>query len=262
LDNGSAWASTGVVDTGTLAAVIAIGAAVGFLGGMFGKGGSAIATPLLALAGIPAIVAVASPLPSAIPATLVAAYAYWREDLVDREVVRWAVLVGVPATVAGAYASRFTGGGPLLVVTEMILVAIGLRLLRHPGGSPEVGIGTAHWRTRLVAVAAVVGLLSGLLANGGGFLLAPLFVLVLHLPIKRAFASSLVVAAALAVPGTIVHAALGHIDWAVVLAFGAAAIPLSAAGARVAIRTQSVRLERIYGAGLVLLGLVTLATTL
>jgi uncharacterized membrane protein YfcA len=250
------------VDTGTLAAVIAIGAAVGFLGGMFGKGGSAIATPLLALAGVPAIVAVASPLPSTIPAALVAASAYWRRDLVDREVVRWGVLVGVPATVVGAYSSRFTGGGPLLVVTEMILVGIGLRLLQHPGGPPEAGLGTAHWRTRLVVVAAVVGLLSGLLANGGGFLLAPLFVLVLHLPIKRAFASSLVVAAALAVPGTIVHAALGHIDWAVVLAFGAAAIPLSAVGARVAIRTESVRLERIYGAGLVLLGLVTLAATL
>ena len=250
------------MDTGTLIAVVAIGAAVGFLGGMFGKGGSAIATPLLAAIGIPAIVAVASPLPSTIPAALVAAYAYWREDLVDREVVRFAALVGVPATIIGAYASRFTGGGPLLVTTEVVLIGIGLRLLQRPGQPHEVARDLTHFRTRLVVVAAVVGLLSGLLANGGGFLLAPLFVLVLRLPIKRAFASSLVVAAALAVPGTIVHAALGHIDWAVVLAFGCAAIPLSAVGARVAIRTESVRLERIYGAGLLALGLVTLATTL
>ena len=112
-----------------------------------------------------------------------------------------------------------------------------------------------------MAVAAVVGLLSGLLANGGGFLLAPLFVVALRLPIKQAFASSLVVAAALAVPGTIVHAALGHIDWAVVGVFGLAAIPLSFLGARVAIRTESTRLERIYGAGLLLLGVATLAAS-
>jgi hypothetical protein len=250
------------VDTGTLVAVVVIGAAVGFLGGMFGKGGSAIATPLLGLVGLPAIVAVASPLPSTIPAALVAAYAYWRRDLVDPEVVRWSILVGVPATIVGAYSSRFTGGGPLVVITEIVLVGLGLRLLQHPGDPHEVGVTPEHWHARLVGVAALVGLVSGLLANGGGFLLAPLFVLVLHLPIKRAFATSLVVAAALAVPGAVVHAALGHIDWGVVLAFGAAAIPLSAVGARVAIRTESMRLERLYGAGLVALGLVTLAFTL
>ena len=128
------------VDTGTLVGVLVIGAVVGFLGGMFGKGGSAIATPLLHLIGISAIVAVASPLPSTIPATLVAAYAYWKVDLVDREVVRWSVLVGVPATIVGAYASRFTGGGPLVVVTEVVLVAMGVRLLQQSRG-PARGRG-------------------------------------------------------------------------------------------------------------------------
>jgi hypothetical protein len=50
----------------------------GFLGGLFGKGGSAIATPSAAAIGIPPYVAVASPLPATIPATLVAARTYWR----------------------------------------------------------------------------------------------------------------------------------------------------------------------------------------
>ena len=250
------------MDTGTIVAVAAIGAAVGFLGGLFGKGGSAIATPLLHAAGLSAIVAVASPLPSAIPATLLASYAYWREDLVDRGVVRRAIVWGVPATALGAYASRWTGGGPLVLATEVIIALLGLRFLVHPGEPHEVGTRPPALRSRLIVVALVVGLLSGLLANGGGFLLAPLFVLVLHLPIKQAFASSLVVAAALAVPGTIVHAALGHIDWTVVLVFGCAAVPLSFLGARAAIRTESVRLERVYGAALLALGLVTLATSL
>ena len=61
-------------------------------------------------------------------------------------------------------------------------------------------------------------------------------------------------AAVLAVPGTIVHAALGHIDWTVVAVFGATSIPLSYTGARLALRTQAVHLERAYGAGLALLG--------
>ena len=45
----------------SLLGAASIGVAVGFLGGMFGKGGSAIATPLLHAVGIPAIIAVASP---------------------------------------------------------------------------------------------------------------------------------------------------------------------------------------------------------
>ncbi len=62
-------------------AIVLIGAVVGFLGGMFGKGGSAIATPLLAAVGVPAIVAVASPLPATVPGTLVAYRRYRRLGL-------------------------------------------------------------------------------------------------------------------------------------------------------------------------------------
>ena len=62
----------------------------------------------------------------------------------------------------------------------------------------------------------------------------------------------------LAVPGTIVHAALGHIDWSLVLVFGATSIPFSYLGARLAIRTNPDRLERIYGTAIATLGLVFL----
>jgi uncharacterized membrane protein YfcA len=108
---------------------------------------------------------------------------------------------------------------------------------------------------QLAPVAVAIGLAAGLLANSGGFLLAPLYLTVLRLPIKTALASSLAVASVLAVPGTIVHAALGHIDWTVAAVFGAASIPLSGLGARTALRLDSERLEQVYGAGLTALGL-------
>jgi uncharacterized membrane protein YfcA len=239
-----------------------IGAAIGFLGGLFGKGGSAIATPLLSVAGVAPISAVASPLPATVPGTLAAAYAYWQERLVDWEVVRWTVPIATPATIAGAYATRWIGGAPLVIVTEVVVAGLGARFLLHPSDPHEHQVlPPAAPRVRMVAVALVVGLLAGLLANSGGFLLAPLYVVVLRMPIKAAFATSLVVAAALAVPGTIVHALLGHIDWGVVAVFGVTAIPLSYVGGRVAVRTQAPRLERWYGAGLLAIGLVTLLVT-
>ena len=235
--------------------VLLIGIGVGFLAGMFGKGGSGIATPLLHLAGVPSLVAVAAPLPAAIPSTLVATVAYWRAHLVDRVLVGQSVAVGVPATVAGAYATRWISGGFIVGVTDVVIAALGLRLLLFHRRDRQAADRPSHCRLRLVMIAAVVGVLSGLLANSGGFLLAPLYLSVLRLPLKQSLATSLAVASVLAVPGTIVHWALGHINWSIVAVFATASIPLSYIGARVALLIPAGRLERLYGAALTLLGL-------
>jgi uncharacterized membrane protein YfcA len=251
--------------------VALIGLGVGFLAGLFGKGGSAIATPLLHFAGVSAVLAVASPLPATIPSTLAAFSAYRREGALDRPVLRWSIAVGVPATIVGAVVTRWITGNALVDITDVVVAGLGLRFLlvrRRAAVRDDVGAGSAPGSAssadpnrlpRVIAVAAVVGLASGMLANSGGFLLAPLYLGALHLPIKKAFGSSLAVASVLAVPGTVVHAALGHVDWRIVAVFGATSIPLSFVGARVALRADAHRLERIYGAVLAALGVGFLA---
>jgi uncharacterized membrane protein YfcA len=240
-------------------AIVLIGAAVGFLGGMFGKGGSAIATPLLAAVGVPPIVAVASPLPATVPGTLAAYRRYRQVGIGDSQVIRWSLAFGAPATVVGALCTRWIGGGALVLVTDLVVALVGLDVLVHPRRTEVVRDDLPHRNAKLAAVAVTVGLLGGLLANAGGFLLVPLYLAVLKLPIKTSLACSLAVASVLAVPGTIVHAALGHIDWAVTGVFALASIPLSSLGARTALRMESVVLERVYGAGLLVLGLAMLA---
>ncbi len=241
-------------------AVLLIGLAVGFTGGLFGKGGSAVATPLLQLAGVPAFFAVASPLPAAIPGTLVASLAYLRAGLYDRQVVAWSVLLGVPATLAGGWASHLVGGTSLLLLSDLVIAGLGASFLLRPTAArpPEAPLGAAPRRARAAAVGLAVGFLSGLLANAGGFLLAPLYVRVLRLPLKTAFACSLVASAALAVPGTAVHVALGHVSWPVVATFGLGSIPLSYLGARTAVRLDARVLEPLFGAALLLIGLAGL----
>ena len=238
--------------------IVVIGMGVGFVSGLFGKGGSAIATPLLHLAGVPALIALAAPLPATIPSTLAAGAAYWRGRFVDCEVFLWSLAFGIPATAAGALATHWIGGEILVRVTDVIIALLGARFLLAPTHCPDAAPKTSAYRLRLAMVAMVAGLASGLLANSGGFLLAPLYLTVLRLPIKSAFASSLAVASVLAVPGTLVHWRLGHIDWHLVLVFGAASIPLSYLGARVALRTDPVRFERLYGAALLALRIVLL----
>jgi uncharacterized membrane protein YfcA len=232
------------------AGVFVLGIAIGFLAGLFGKGGSAIATPLLHVLGVPAIVAVAAPLPATIPSTAAASWAYWRERMIDHEVLGWTLAFGIPATVAGAVLSRWVSGEVLISVTDVIIAALGVRFLLWPGDPRKETTNVRHRRLLLGSVAVVVGVSSGLLANSGGFLLAPLYLAILRIPVKAAFATSLAVAAVLAIPGTVVHWMLGHIDWAIV----ATSVPLSYVGARVALRTNPQHLERTYGAVLIVLG--------
>jgi uncharacterized membrane protein YfcA len=63
--NAVAPPKNGVVEMHVLLGALVIGAGVGFLSGAFGKGGSALSTPLLHVLGVPAIVAIASPPPGA-----------------------------------------------------------------------------------------------------------------------------------------------------------------------------------------------------
>jgi uncharacterized membrane protein YfcA len=251
----------GGVSPQVLVGVILIGVGVGFCSGAFGKGGSAIATPLLHLLGVPAIMAIASPLPATIPSTWLASRVYARTGDIDRRIVRLGLPIGVPCTIAGALLTRWIPGGPLVIVTDVVLLAFGLRILliRHTSTTSDAIERTTV--PRVLVVVGVVGFVSGLLGNSGGFLLAPLFMSVLGMPIHRALGTSLVLATCLAVPGTLVHAWLGHIDWSLTLAFGVACAPASAFGARLALRTKARSLTLAYGVGLATLagGLLALA---
>jgi len=239
-----------------------IGVVVGFLGGLFGKGGSAVATPLLGLIGFPGFVAVAAPLPATVPGTLIASYAYWRSHLLDWQIVRWSIGVGVPATILGSFLTALTGSRILLILTGFLVLGFGISFLAMRGErksyQPGEGEGGAnrpsYWRVRLALVAGVVGLISGLLANSGGFLLAPSYARILKLPVKNSFACSLAVSAVLAIPGTIVHAYMGHISWSVTGLIALGSVPCSYLGAKVAIRTRPAKLERWYGLALTALG--------
>jgi uncharacterized membrane protein YfcA len=235
-----------------LLAIGAAGLVVGALFGLFGVGGSSFATPLLSLLGLSGFAAIASPLPATIPAALVGARQYAHAGKVDGDVVRWSLVGGVPATIAGALLSRVVGGPALLVGSGVVLGVVGVRVLR-PISEVSVAQGALR-RDRpllIVAIAAGVGLLTGLLANGGGFLLVPAYLLVLGLSMRTASGTSLLVVAALTIPTLAVHWALGHIDWPAAFAFAVGSVPASWVMSRQAQRIPTRHLQRAFGVLLV-----------
>src|SRR5579859_6029168 len=147
--------------------VVVAGAAIGMLLGLFGVGGSSVATPVLSLLGVSALAAVASPLPAIIPAAALAAAPYVSAGEARRGAATWSLVGGVPATIAGALLSRVVGGTALLLVSGIVLMVVGLRVVR-PIGQAARDVGTQRRRNRplLVLVSAAIGLFTGLLANG------------------------------------------------------------------------------------------------
>jgi uncharacterized protein len=228
--------------------VLAAGVGVGVLFGLFGVGGSSFATPVLSLLGVPPMLAVASPLAATMPAALSGAVSYLRRGDVNWRVAALSLAGGLPATVAGALLSRLVGGHWLLVSSGVVLAVIGVRVLRPL--SPAARDAAASRRRSGVVVAlggAAVGLFTGLLANGGGFLLVPLYLLVLGLPMHTSSGTSLAVIAALSLPTFVTHWTLGNIDWGVALGFAAGSIPAAYLGGRLAHRVPAERLRLAFG---------------
>ncbi|MCL5960855.1 MAG: sulfite exporter TauE/SafE family protein [Chloroflexi bacterium] len=238
----------------TLIGYALVGLFIGVLSGLFGVGGSSISTPTLRLfLGVAPLIALATPLPVTIPTAIAGGLTYYRRGLVNLNVALWCSLAGVPAVIAGAAATAFISGSWLMILTGVVMLGIGVRVawaaLVASTREREVSWDPSGRRVDLLAVliGVAVGFPSGLLANGGGFLLVPAFILVLGLSMHEAAATSLMCIAAFALPGTVVHWALGHIDPVLMLSLAVAVIPASYLGARIALRLKSTQVQVLFG---------------
>jgi hypothetical protein len=247
--------------TSHVLALLVVGAITGFSSGLFGIGGALVGTPLLRIAvGMAPLLALATPLPVAIPSALSGAIAYWRRGLVDRTLTLRTLRTALPMTIVGSAATHWTSGTVLMVATACALVYVAFAMLRpNPSADSE---GVERSPAMIALATGFAGFVAGFLAIGGGIVLVPVFVRWLGIPVHRALATSLVCVAAMAVPGTIVHGVLGHIDWLAAAVLAVATVPTSWAGARLALRLRSRTLEIAYGVFLALFGVWFMVRTL
>lgn len=244
--------------------IVLVGIFTGFSSGMFGIGGALMSTPLLReLVGLPALLALATPLPATLPAALSGSVVYARERLLRLDVAKWVLVTGIPLNVVGARLVKIMPGSLMMVLTGVMLAYSATIFLQRSAqnrkrrlmGIEPAAVGSQGEnlsRGVLLATGAASGFLSGFLAIGGGIVLVPAFVKVLRLSTRQALATSLVCVAVLSVPGIIIHAWNGFIDWRVAGILSLTVFPLSALGARTATRIRSELLELIYGVAMLL----------
>jgi uncharacterized protein len=239
---------------------VIVGVLVGFVAGvgsgLFGVGGGTVTTPAVdVLLGGTAIQAIATPLPVIFPTSVVGVITYGRAGEVSFRAFRWAVGPGVVGAIAGAALTDVVDAHLLLVITSILIGWTGVEVIR--GRRPRVPwkLGrTPGWKYAAIGLAA--GFVSGLLGIGGGVILVPALTALIGMPLKRALGTSLATISALVVPGTIVHAALGHIDWSIFLVLTVGVIPGAWVGATIALGARERTLRLAVGTFLVVISVL------
>ncbi len=258
-----------------LIAVVA-GAFIGLSLGALGSGGSILAVPVLVygLDQTP-VQATTGSLVVVGTTALVSAFAARRAGnvLVGRGLAFGAVATG--GAVVGARASSLVPGAvllvsfaALLVVVASVMVARQVRSRRTPTTDidrPRPGLDDpiitfsptfacqCPRALKVLVTATAVGLLTGFLGVGGGFLVVPALVLALGLDMRRAAGTSLVVIAVTSSVALAVRVGSGAApDWGLVLLLTASAVAAGYAGARLAGRVSTAHLQVAFTTLLVL----------
>ncbi len=204
--------------------LVALGALVGFISGLFGIGGGFLMTPMLVFFGIPPAVAVASMSNHVAASSMSSVVAYGRNRAVDWrmggvlaaggivgaivgvELFRWLRLLGQADLVVALSYLIFLGVIGGLMLTE----SLGAILRRRRGEPPPprrdrrppwlygLPLKVRFPRSRLyisvippLVLGAFVGVLSAVMGVGGGFVLVPAMVYILRMPAKIVVGTSL-----------------------------------------------------------------------
>jgi len=226
-----------------LVVMLGLGAAVGFLSGMFGVGGGFLLTPFLMFSGIPAPIAVASGANQIVATSVSGALAQWRRSNIDLRMGAVLIVGGVAGALVGVFVLKVLReagqAGLIISLTYVALLSVigtlmlgeSLRAIRraragkHPTGRKP---GQHNWihglplklrfpRSRLyisaippLVIGWVVGLLTALLGVGGGFIMVPAMIYLLRMPTNVVIGTSMFQIIFVTAVVTVLHATLNH----------------------------------------------------
>ncbi|HWJ83188.1 MAG TPA: sulfite exporter TauE/SafE family protein [Nocardioides sp.] len=275
----------------TVVLLVALGVAIGLVLGGLGGGGAILTVPALVfLVGQSAPEATTSSLVIVGVTAAVGAVSLLRAGRVDLRTGAVLALVGVPAAWLGARLGHALDEHLLLLGFAVLMVAaaaamwrgrtqeprcLAVRAPHAPAAARDRRDGTTMVLERQAAPAATrpawsrvlgagvgVGLMTGFFGVGGGFVVVPVLIGVVGLPMDVAAGTSLVVVAVNSVSALAARASVAEFDWGVIAPFAAAAVVAALAGARVAGRLPSRCLRRGFAALLVLVGAYTAVQSL
>jgi uncharacterized membrane protein YfcA len=263
--------------------ILAMGAAVGFVSGMFGIGGGFLMTPLLIFIGIAPAVAVASVASHIAASSFSGAISYWRRRAIDPALAVVLLTGGTIGTALGVWTfTQLRALGQLDLMIALSYVALlttvgglmfweGLRAMmrtRRGVAAPRRSHGWIHGlplkmrfkRSKIylsvmpvVVVGVVIGFIGAVMGIGGGFILVPIMIYLLRVPTSTVVGTSMVLTLVTMTFATLLHAITNHlVDVVLALILMVGGVTGAQFGARAG---QKIRGEQLR----LLLGLLVLA---
>ncbi|MBI4654507.1 MAG: sulfite exporter TauE/SafE family protein [Nitrospirae bacterium] len=203
---------------------IGLGLVVGLLSGLFGVGGGFLMTPLLIMLGIPATVAAATDSNQIVAASTSGTYAHWKVGNVDFKMGLYLLAGGFLGGLVGVQAIkvlRAMGNADFVIKMTYVLMLgivgtymfieslsimkkkpteeiktdnenkIGIFLKRIPMQTRFEKSGVTHSALVPIVLGGFVGILAAIMGVGGGFLMVPVMVYILRMPMHVVVGTSL-----------------------------------------------------------------------
>jgi hypothetical protein len=245
---------------------ILIGAVlIGLTLGMLGSGGSAITVPVLVyLVGHGGKVSIAESMAIVGLISIAAAIPYGRDRQIDWRSVIYFGIPGMFGTYIGAWLGGIASEVVQLLVFGFVLLVAAYSMLRKRKAviDRETDEPTERYRPPIPKVAVegtIVGIVTGFVGVGGGFLIVPALVILGHLPMRLAIGTSLVIIAAKSAVGfaKYQHYLVHHdltVDVQTIVIFAVIGICGSLIGRAINQRLNQQALKRVFAVFLILLG--------
>ena len=253
-----------------LAASLLIGLSLGLIGG----GGSILTVPVLVyLFGVDPVMATAYSLFIVGLTSAVGVFPKYKEGLVD---VRTGLIFGAPS-IATVFLTRqwlvpnipnmiwqiddfvLTKSVMLMLIFAILMVAASVSMIRDPKTKTASTESQLSFNYPLIVLeGAIVGVLTGLVGAGGGFLIIPALVLLTKLPMKKAVGTSLLIIAAKSLIGFTSDASQQTMDWALLLSITLMAVAGLFAGNALSKKIEGVKLKKGFGWFVLVMGVYIL----
>ena len=240
----------------TIAAAVIAGVFIGLMSGLIGVGGGVIMVPAFRLGfGLSAIMSTATSLFTIIPTSITGIITHVRRKTC---VPKLGIALGVGGGLTsplGAWLAQLSPSWLVMVSTALAIGYSGFTMLQKalkvPKGQAQQGVPPQPSISRAdlaksVAIGAVAGVASGFVGLGGGFILVPLMVSVMGLPMRLTSGTSLIAILILALPASILQCALGNVDYFIAVSVACGSVPGALMGARLVSRVPERTLRIVF----------------
>ena len=245
------------------------GVFVGVMSGLLGVGGGTIMVPIFRLAfGMSPLASTATSLFAIIPTSISGVVAHTRAKTC---VPRLGLALGVGGAVmspVGVWLASVSPGWLVICVAAVVIGFSAFKMFKkavkcaptpragRAGGNvqaasakavPDQPVLSRKQYLQGACIGLVAGLASGYVGVGGGFIMVPLMLAVLDIPMSLASGTSLIAIMILAIPGVIEQGLLGNIDYLAGIAIVVGSIPGALVGARLVRVVPERQLRFIFG---------------